>query len=173
MANDASNTVVGTYDRYVGFNYLTGVAAPQTKNSTDPTIGGVILFDAYGRLANVHYGFRMTDFATNMTGPPNLLGQFAFPAEITANSAYTATDQTILTVNNAAPLSSFGFVLFDRGTAEDKFGSGVDGFNKDVWFVLNKPIPPGDPEIGEESWLDDNSTAVLINRYNGTLVKGE
>ena len=85
VANDASNTTAGNYDRYVGFNYL----PKQTPSSTDPIFGGVILFDAYGRLANVHYGFRMTDFATSKTGAPNLMGQLAFPAEITCKLQLT------------------------------------------------------------------------------------
>jgi hypothetical protein len=28
-------------------------------------------------------------------------------------------------------------------------------------------------ERNEEAWLDNNSTPLMINRYNGTLVRGE
>jgi hypothetical protein len=28
-------------------------------------------------------------------------------------------------------------------------------------------------EAAEEDWLDKNSTLLLVNRYNGTLMKGE
>ncbi len=28
-------------------------------------------------------------------------------------------------------------------------------------------------ERGEEGWIDDNSVPLLINRYNGTLIRGE
>ena len=30
-----------------------------------------------------------------------------------------------------------------------------------------------DDEAREERWLDQNATPVLINRYNGTLIRGE
>ena len=60
-------------------------------------------------------------------------------------------------VNNI-PLSSFGFVLFDHGTFKDK------GFNDNDPTTLNSPV---------ETWLRSEATAVLINRYNGTLVKGD
>ena len=28
-------------------------------------------------------------------------------------------------------------------------------------------------EQGEETWIDENSTPLLVNRFNGTLVRGE
>ena len=61
-----------------------------------------------------------------------------------------------------APLSSFGFVLFEEDQMKDKFGD----------YYADPIFTTGVTEGGEESWLDENATAVLINRYNGTLVKG-
>ncbi len=61
--------------------------------------------------------------------------------------------------------SGFGLVLFDReaflnnGTDEDPQASESTAY--------------GVPERGEETWIDDNSVPLLINRYNGTLVRGE
>jgi type II secretory pathway pseudopilin PulG len=42
--------------------------------------------------------------------------------------------------------SQFGFVLYDRAAYEN---------------------------VGDDAWLDANALPVLVNRYNGTLVKGE
>jgi hypothetical protein len=55
-------------------------------------------------------------------------------------------------------------VLFDLPTFQSK------------GFTLEDPQISGGQfsgEAGEENWLNTNATAVLINRYNGTLVRGE
>ncbi len=70
------------------------------------------------------------------------------------------------------PTASLGFVLFDEGVVKDKFG---DTYRGDPAYRLPTATTyaTDGEESGEESWFDDNATAVLINRYNGTLVKGD
>ena len=31
----------------------------------------------------------------------------------------------------------------------------------------------GGPEQAEEDWIDKNSIPLIVNRYNGTLIRGE
>jgi hypothetical protein len=59
--------------------------------------------------------------------------------------------------------SSFGLVLLDG----DAFSNNAN---------LTDPQATGatyGTELGEETWIDENSVPLLINRYNGTLVRGE
>ena len=39
--------------------------------------------------------------------------------------------------------------------------------------TFNDASTPPSAEAAEERWIDENSTPLLINRYNGTLVRGE
>ena len=60
-------------------------------------------------------------------------------------------------------MSSFGLVLLDG----DAFANNAS---------LGDPQATGatyGTELGEEQWIDENSVPLLINRYNGTLVRGE
>ena len=63
--------------------------------------------------------------------------------------------------------SNFGFVLYDEETFKNQ-----SGFNdQDPQIEAGGPITPA--ERKEETWLDTNALPVLINRYNGTLIRGE
>jgi hypothetical protein len=61
--------------------------------------------------------------------------------------------------------SAFGFVLVDAERFRNNGNDADPQADVAGTYATN--------ELGEESWLDDNATAVLINRYNGTLVRGE
>ena len=65
--------------------------------------------------------------------------------------------------------SSLGFVLFDR----QGFKS-VSGHDDGDWQT-QPAAGPSDSVFGspEEQWIDDNSVPLLINRYNGTLIRAE
>ncbi|HEX3355964.1 MAG TPA: prepilin-type N-terminal cleavage/methylation domain-containing protein [Tepidisphaeraceae bacterium] len=154
VTNDDTNIALQP-DRYIGFNV-------NTVQNTIP-IGGVILFDGYGRLANKHYGFRMTN-VNAQHGAPSGMAQLLIPT-VMNNTTPDATDFCQLAKPNA-PLSSFGFVLFEEDLMKDKFG---EGYASDPTYSGANYTT----ESGEEKWLDENATAVLINRYNGTLVRGD
>jgi hypothetical protein len=66
--------------------------------------------------------------------------------------------------------SQFGLVMFER----DLFATqnGTDDDSKIAGTTYGTPAASG-TEAYEEAWLDNNSTPILINRYTGTLVKGE
>ena len=75
---------------------------------------------------------------------------------------------------NSQPLSSqFGFVLFDREAFKaQSFTDGDDTMDPAVaGYGSVGASPPS--EADEEAWLDKNSAPILINRYNGTLIRAE
>jgi type II secretory pathway pseudopilin PulG len=164
------DTNITNPDRYIGFNTFGHTAPPTPQDiSSEVPYGGVVLFDGTGRLASLRYAFRgrASDpdnpgqfIATRLggllkvlqTGPPDQYKDF-MPANM--SSGITLRSQ-------------LGFVLFDR-----------DGFNTNNGDATDPRITGGLPspynvrEQAEENWIDTNSTPLLVNRYNGTLVKGE
>jgi hypothetical protein len=66
------------------------------------------------------------------------------------------------------PTSALGFVLCD----EQSFKSA--GSLGDPLFTGGTYTPPGSAGEGdEETWLDNNSSQLIINRYNGTLTRAD
>jgi hypothetical protein len=65
--------------------------------------------------------------------------------------------------------SQFGLVLFDQQTFSNRSFS-VGDPQIDTTMAS---YGTSNPEYGEEQWLDQNATPVLINRYNGTVVRSE
>ena len=141
----------GNQDGYIGFNYF------GTNNTVQ--VGGMILFDGNGRLSYSNYGFRMTDTAGTATVMSNLIHPFSPPAPVDFVPASTPL-----------PVGAVGFVLFDSGLVKDKFGD----YLPDSPFKTPTVAYSSDTaEQSEEKWYAENATPVLINRYNGTLVKGD
>jgi len=144
-------------DRYIGFNKQYGTTTFETP------VGGVILFDQSGRLSSRPYGLvRWNDpRVPNATPVPSEMGNFLYRPDLTKKAAPTGQPQVV-----APPVgmrSQFGFVLYDEDTFKNAGGTDEDP----QLGVANTS------EVGEENWLDTNATPVLINRYNGTLVRGE
>jgi hypothetical protein len=68
----------------------------------------------------------------------------------------------------AYPLySQMGVVLYDEQQFRTAGGSQDDPTND------NQNVAANGPEWNEELWLDANSLSLMVNRYNGTLVRGE
>lgn len=172
-----SAATVRSSDGYIGLNPTAGLAL-----STAPTVGGggpastegvlyggVILFDGNGRLISKTYGFKMFDntVTTNATGLAKLLK---------VDTPTTPTTD-LVPVMNGLPLSSqFGFVLFDREAFKTQsFTDGDTGMDSAVAAYGAASTPAASPptEADEEAWLDKNSAPILINRYNGTLIRAE
>jgi hypothetical protein len=140
-------------EKYLGYNTFGSAGS-----STIP-VGGVILFDGYGRLTTPKYGFRMKAIGTTSTQTD--MGKLVNPLQ-TSSSGTPMNDfvQRIPSTSNNAPRAAFGFVVFDKNVADDTMGGNID--------------PDQQPnETGEENWLDQNGTPVMVNRYNGTLLKGQ
>jgi hypothetical protein len=151
-------TAIRSTDGYIGLNPASTLG-PATPDSV--LYGGVILFDGNGRLISKTYGFKLFD---NTSGNATGMAQLLFP-----NAPASAVDMVPL--YNGAPLSSqFGVVIFDREAFKAQgFTEGDDTMDPAVTsYTGTSPS-----EQAEETWLDTNSTPILINRYNGTLIRAE
>ena len=64
--------------------------------------------------------------------------------------------------------SQFGLVLFDSEAFKNAGGTDIDPqLTSNGGYV-------GTPEqLTEEPWLDKNGVPLMINRYNGTLSRGQ
>lgn len=106
---------------------------------------GVITFDERGQL--VHEPFRWEDDAS-------MQGELA--------------DLSEREVPNAAGdfYTQLGVVVFDDELF--KSANGSDAYQQDYFDGATNP-----QEGAEEVWLDDNGVVLMVNRYNGTLVRSE
>ena len=91
----------------------------------------------------------------------------------------TTTDTTDF-VTAMIPRSQYGMVLFDASAFDANWSQGDSQFDP-TGTPPQRPGPYTDsntpasrsPEANEERWLDENSTPLMVNRYNGTLIRGE
>ena len=141
-------------DRYIGFNTFGG-------GGTTIKYGGVILFDGNGLLHSESYGFRCSTGAA-ASGPARPMGVLLFNRD--PSSPGNAMDFVPGSTSGILLRSQFGLVVFDQ----EAFANNGDLKDPQVEGTAYSAA-----ESAEEGWLDREGTAVLINRYNGTLVKGE
>lgn len=160
-------------DRYIGYNDTWG-----TNRQFKVAVGGMILFDQNGRLVSRRFGFRAKQPDPAVKGPnPRLIlsetGRFLYGEQgsVTGNTEVIGMFRPA-TINSAR--SQFGFVLFDQEAFRNKCGTDTDpNGDKDPQMQTGANVTANSPEGIKEKWLDDNATPVLINRYNGTLIRGE
>jgi type II secretory pathway pseudopilin PulG len=165
-------TAVAADDRYIGFNKTIGATGARAFNFG---VGGIILFDQNGRLVSRQYGFHVRQQDPASKQPriiPSPMARFLYGE----TNAPTTRDMVIanrVSANNVR--SQFGFVLFDQEAFRNQFGTDTDPYGDEDPQMQGSggQITPGSPEGKEEAWLDQNATPILINRYNGTLIRGE
>jgi Tfp pilus assembly protein FimT len=171
-------------DRYLGFN--------SPANGATMTVGGCILFDGFGRLITRPYGIQMNGIPDLVTTSPatNLaillgLGNGSGSYNTTVNgygsgsvksSAYIIgqSGNSLNTTTAQLPLSQLGLVIFDNDTFKSLGFGDQDAVPGNPSVSYNSP-PAGQTqnESDEETWIDKNSTPVMINRFTGTLIRGE
>jgi prepilin-type N-terminal cleavage/methylation domain-containing protein len=148
-------------DAFIGYNTVFTTAGTTCYRG----YGGVILFDAYGQIINRTYGFRGLTSTGTATDIFNLLFAGAPPAVAFLNPATTG------------PIlhTQFGLVLYDREEfANQGFSSRDSQIDVAAGVYTDNATPSArSPEAREEHWINDNSVPILINRYNGTFVRGE
>lgn len=164
-----------TDDGYVGFNdrgrqgstNTTVVALPRPST---PRIGGVILFDGNGRMISRSYAFRTRTPTGGTTYRATDAGRFIYPESVAGNPdpAKLADFIPWNIAANMPPRSQFGLVLFDRQAFDNQGFTERDPQHDGSAGIYNA----ASAEFTEERWLDDNASPVLVNRYNGTLVRG-
>jgi len=160
-------------DGYIGYNVLPPDVNPKPDNP-DIRFGGVILFDGYGRVVNKFYGFVMGQVSPNGRGKqlvPTRIAELLGYKSTTTPPEYFVARQDVGSAKNPMqkhpPQSLFGFALYDAEPFRSLgFTDGDPQFDPSVGAY-------GGNELKEEQWLDQNATPILINRYNGTLVRGE
>jgi Tfp pilus assembly protein FimT len=146
-----------------------GLASPSgasTPKSDAYVSTGVIMFDSQGRLSSkpisiIQGGVIGSTMNMASTGSNN------YP-EWQSNSMTPGIPV------NGALYSSFGLVLFDKDAFQSQGFDTIDPTYSPHISPKSGSYTTGSPsEQTEESWLDQNATPLLINRFNGTLVKGE
>jgi len=175
MVDDAVMTGTGpsataSDDRYIGFNTRVG-----TTDLKVP-VGGIILFDQGGRLVSRRYGFHVSRAkvtGTKATGRELTdLGRLVFGEN--ASPPTTDVIGNFRAGAEAVPRTQFGFVLYDEESFRNLFSTPNDPYGEhDPQFTGGGQVGASSPEGKEEKWLDDNALPVLINRYNGTLIRGQ
>ncbi len=193
LVNDGTRAgvTVGT-DRYLGFNTRMLQHSETGDNVSEYVTavqyGGVILFDGSGRLISQSYGFRgLSDARSGATVGTRLTRMGSLLSKTLSNNADFDQTSPIFT-GNGAPAKDM--------TPTERTGEGGTPVRSALGLVLvdleqfknQSEGSPGDPQItaatspgayglsleeNEEKWLDENATPMLINRYNGTVVKGQ
>ncbi len=177
MVDDAhamGTPAVRADDGYIGFNTVN--ANPLGAAATEVPYGGMILFDSRGQLTSRSYAMKVSSNVNQYTPMGVLLYQPPDPA-VPPPSAH----QDVVPVDPGKPAnasrvlrSQFGFVLFESEAFKNLFGGdGPTGAFTDLQVRSPSANYPGTDESKKEDWLDANATPILINRYNGTLVRGE
>ena len=160
-------------DSLVGyeFQYLPPGVSVQTINDPDPTgsntqrdrylRNGLILFGGDGSLLHRAYVIGV---------PPNTdSDQTHLFRMMNFDKRAGALQTTAVGANIAFPIySQLGVVVYDEQNFRTAGGSNDDPLND------NAAIGAANyNEVPEELWLDREALSLLVNRYNGTLVRGE
>jgi prepilin-type N-terminal cleavage/methylation domain-containing protein len=121
---------------------------------------GCILFDKDGRFISLPFSI----------GGNTTIGR----------ALHLNTNSTLTTTNGGIPslYSQFGIVLYDRQTFLAQNGATEGDFIFKTGGFWQPAVTPKFPaswaaENTEETWLDSNSVPLLIDRYNGSIIKGE
>ena len=118
---------------------------------------GVILFDGRGRLTSQPYGIGAGSLLSTASHV-----NYAYPSQSPSPVAiYNASG----TISSFGVASQFGLVVFQRNQFTGQGFTAGDPIYSRSSYDQNQAT--------QEKWLDDNATPLLINRYTGTLIRGE
>ena len=163
-------------DGYVGYNNVIAGYVEGSLPANPVRFGGAILFDGYGRVVQKYYGCllgRRVLASGSRTLQPTRIGELLGYTPGTEPPEWLVPKQNLggsHPANDSPPRSLFGFVLYD---AEPFRGSGHTDGDPQLRDTTAGNYSQNSNEFKEEEWLDENAFPVLINRYNGTLVRGE
>jgi prepilin-type N-terminal cleavage/methylation domain-containing protein len=138
----------------------TSVDPTSNPNTTDYHPYGLVVFDGLGRIENLP-AYKLT--AAPAPGVTNLVAQFGDNLD-GGNSKVNppippskAVISGLGTIAGKPEASEVAFVLYDRRGLADQGAQATD-----VKF-----------SAAQKDWLDKNALAIVVNRYNGTLIRGE
>jgi prepilin-type N-terminal cleavage/methylation domain-containing protein len=167
----------GYDDRYIGYNKTARHLAVSLPD-TDFPYGGVILFDGRGQLVCKSYAFQ-----TQRNGLWTAMGTLLW-----SNSINPTTDTPDTNHDDIAPIdptapggrplylrSQIGLAVFNTDNFTnanlEAHGGSMDNLLGDA--QVRSPGSADSAESAEEQWIDANATLAMVNRYNGSLLKGE
>jgi prepilin-type N-terminal cleavage/methylation domain-containing protein len=134
---------------------------------------GVILFDGKGRITSMPYGIskdgKLWTAAGLGSAYPSL--GFGLPSNSTVG-VYNSSNVMITQGVN----SQFGLVVFQRDAwLSNRSSQQPEALYTDGGNVTSLPdYTNGSPTQQQtDNWLDQNATPLLIDRYTGTLIRGE
>jgi hypothetical protein len=186
-------------DAYIGYNRRNegnqrNAGPPGSDSRT--WYGGVILFDGSGTLVARRYAFKT--FYLNPPGStthlPTRMGDLLYrpkgdptppmnpPHELQVNDLVPVghPPQDAGLVEWYYPKSQLGVVLFDRERWRAQFPTNTAaGYEPEFdWQFEPRGAQQSytlsdSKEHLEEQWIDENGVALLVNRYNGTLVRAQ
>jgi hypothetical protein len=124
---------------------------------------GVILFDNEGKFQSVPWSVSGTSTLAKLITPSiNSVGGWPLLGDFAADA------------NGNKFFSGFGVVLYDRATFLSLgFTEGDYLYPNNYFTYVPSPSAYSPAEAAEETWLDNNSLPLVVNRFNGALTKGE
>ena len=149
-----------------------GIAAQTIADGGAPASGVARTTDGY-----LHVGVLAFDSVGRLAQQSTVLSQFGpigATVNLGANVAINATTTPPLPKGATAPVpipSQFGLVLYDRDAHDALYRAVGDPTYTPVTFPAYTSGTPSPSD--EETWLDANATPLLIDRYTGTLIRGE
>ena len=171
-------------DGYLGFNTINN-SLPSPSTIT-VAYGCAILFGPDGKLGSYPYAYHTV---VKFPGPSItynyttlgrlLLNKSQYEPTISSNTVAASPEYVSLEPASQPRDSQYGFVVFDH----DAFAA--KGYTDADAQVVNPTGLPGSytsagrvaagapAESDEETWLDQNSTPLIIDRYDGSLIRGE
>jgi hypothetical protein len=160
-------------DAYVGLNTHNA-----NVNGVQFSYGGVILFDGYGRLVNKRYAFKFyveRIVGTMINKDPSQLSLSLEVADLD-NALVDFVPPVVPMQAGSVPLrSAIGFVVYDDRTFKELGFDDADPqvYNPSPAEIYNDTAASRTPEAVEERWIDANAIPILVNRNNGTLIRGQ
>ena len=166
---------LGIAAQVIADNSSGNVVGPSTiTRTTDGYLhDGVILFDASGRM--VYQSFVLSSYGLIGTAIALTNSSTNVALNVAINATTSPPLPNVGGTKYAVPQplpSSFGLVLYDRESHDNQnFPPHDPELDPNVSYGSTGASPPSAAD--EEAWLDVNATPLLINRYTGTLVRGE
>ena len=68
--------------------------------------------------------------------------------------------------------SQLGVILYDEANFRNNAGGARPGYPNDP-LTDGLVMTTGSPAQIEETWLDSNCLSLMVNRYDGSLIRGE
>jgi prepilin-type N-terminal cleavage/methylation domain-containing protein len=126
---------------------------------------GAIFFDGKGRLASIPYGIPLGSRLIAASG----VG-LAFPDHSAAGQGIGIYNYGAGSPSQFGVLSQVGLVVYQKDAfVAQNFPTSDPMYNTSINY-LSGSTPS---QLTEETWLDTNAAPILINRYTGTVIKGE